>query len=152
PAARQDVAQGRAGPPGAQALGAGAPDRGRPRREATCRDRPLCRPWRHRRRLRRPPPARDPAVLRGRGRRIGHAVRLLLDTHVWLWLALDPGRLTADLREHIARADTEVFVSVVSRAGARRRAHPGNGGSTGASVPRRDARRRSDLTTPASAP
>jgi PIN domain nuclease of toxin-antitoxin system len=41
-------------------------------------------------------------------------VKLLLDTHVWLWLALDPDRVSADLRDRIVRADTELYVSVAS--------------------------------------
>ena len=41
-------------------------------------------------------------------------MNLLLDTHVWLWLALDPGRVKADVRERIGRADTELYVSVAS--------------------------------------
>jgi PIN domain nuclease of toxin-antitoxin system len=41
-------------------------------------------------------------------------VRLLLDTHVWLWLALDPDRVSADVRAQIGRVDTELYVSVAS--------------------------------------
>jgi PIN domain nuclease of toxin-antitoxin system len=41
-------------------------------------------------------------------------VRLLLDTHVWLWLALDPGRVSEDVRTRIASVDTVVHVSVVT--------------------------------------
>jgi PIN domain nuclease of toxin-antitoxin system len=41
-------------------------------------------------------------------------VRLLLDTHVWLWLALDPARVSADVRAHVDRVDTEVYVSIAT--------------------------------------
>lgn len=41
-------------------------------------------------------------------------MRLLLDTHVWLWLALDPGRVSADVRARIDSVDTEVHVSVAT--------------------------------------
>lgn len=41
-------------------------------------------------------------------------MRLLLDTHVWLWLALEPDRVSADVRAQIGRVDTEVHVSVAT--------------------------------------
>jgi PIN domain nuclease of toxin-antitoxin system len=41
-------------------------------------------------------------------------VRLLLDTHVWLWLALDPDRVSPKVRDHVDRVDTELYVSVAS--------------------------------------
>ncbi len=41
-------------------------------------------------------------------------MKLLLDTHVWLWLALDPGRISAAVRDRFCRADTELYVSVAS--------------------------------------
>jgi PIN domain nuclease of toxin-antitoxin system len=41
-------------------------------------------------------------------------VRLLLDTHVWLWLALAPDRVSADVRNRLDRVDTELYVSVAS--------------------------------------
>ncbi len=41
-------------------------------------------------------------------------MRLLLDTHVWLWLALDPERVAASVRAQIDRVDTEVYVSVAT--------------------------------------
>jgi PIN domain nuclease of toxin-antitoxin system len=41
-------------------------------------------------------------------------VRFLLDTHVWIWLALDPGRISEDVQARIASVDTEVHVSVAT--------------------------------------
>jgi PIN domain nuclease of toxin-antitoxin system len=41
-------------------------------------------------------------------------VKILLDTHVWLWLAMDPPRVSDDLRDRITHGDTEVFVSAAS--------------------------------------
>lgn len=41
-------------------------------------------------------------------------MKLLLDTHVWLWLALEPGRVSADVRAQIGRAETELYVSVAT--------------------------------------
>lgn len=41
-------------------------------------------------------------------------MRLLLDTHVWLWLDLDPARLSEAVREHIADPHNDVVVSVAS--------------------------------------
>jgi PIN domain nuclease of toxin-antitoxin system len=41
-------------------------------------------------------------------------VRLLLDTHVWLWLALAPDRVAEAVRSQIERAENEVYVSVAS--------------------------------------
>jgi PIN domain nuclease of toxin-antitoxin system len=41
-------------------------------------------------------------------------VRLLLDTHVLLWSALEPERLTATARAALEDGENEVFVSAVS--------------------------------------
>jgi PIN domain nuclease of toxin-antitoxin system len=41
-------------------------------------------------------------------------VRLLLDTHAWLWRLLDPGRLSAAAESAIADRDSELFLSPVS--------------------------------------
>ena len=41
-------------------------------------------------------------------------MRLLLDTHVWLWWQMLPERLGAAARDAIASADSEVFLSAVS--------------------------------------
>ncbi len=41
-------------------------------------------------------------------------MRLLLDTHVWLWSLLDPTRLTARVRRALSKADNELWLSPVS--------------------------------------
>lgn len=41
-------------------------------------------------------------------------MRLLLDTHVLLWFASDPGKLRAEARAIIEDGSNDVFVSVVS--------------------------------------
>jgi PIN domain nuclease of toxin-antitoxin system len=41
-------------------------------------------------------------------------MRLLLDTHVWLWWQMLPDRLAAHARDTIASSDSEVFLSAVS--------------------------------------
>jgi PIN domain nuclease of toxin-antitoxin system len=41
-------------------------------------------------------------------------VRLLIDTHVWLWRLLAPERLSADAENAIADRDSELFLSPVS--------------------------------------
>lgn len=41
-------------------------------------------------------------------------MKLLLDTHVWLGLALDPDRVSVDVRAQIAHVDTDVHVSVAT--------------------------------------
>ena len=41
-------------------------------------------------------------------------MKLLLDTHVWLWLALDPERVSAEVLAQIGRVDTEIYVSVAT--------------------------------------
>jgi PIN domain nuclease of toxin-antitoxin system len=41
-------------------------------------------------------------------------VTLLLDTHVWLWLNLDPGRLPASFAAALADPDHDLVVSVAS--------------------------------------
>jgi PIN domain nuclease of toxin-antitoxin system len=41
-------------------------------------------------------------------------VRLLLDTHVWLWRLLEPGRLSADAEAAIASSQSELFLSPIS--------------------------------------
>ena len=40
-------------------------------------------------------------------------MRLLLDTHVFLWMHGDPGRLSARARKLLINADTELHLSVV---------------------------------------
>jgi PIN domain nuclease of toxin-antitoxin system len=41
-------------------------------------------------------------------------MRLLLDTHIWLWLKLEPARVPSSFAAAIANADHEVLVSVAS--------------------------------------
>lgn len=41
-------------------------------------------------------------------------MRLLLDTHVFLWFISKDERLPESLRDHIQNADSEVYLSVVS--------------------------------------
>jgi PIN domain nuclease of toxin-antitoxin system len=41
-------------------------------------------------------------------------VRLLLDTHVWLWRLLDPDRISADAEAAIADPDNELLLSPIS--------------------------------------
>jgi PIN domain nuclease of toxin-antitoxin system len=41
-------------------------------------------------------------------------VRLLLDTHVWLWWHTDPERLSAGALRHIRNPRSEVFLSAAS--------------------------------------
>jgi PIN domain nuclease of toxin-antitoxin system len=41
-------------------------------------------------------------------------MRLLLDTHVWLWLIGDEERLSPEARTTLAAADSELFLSVAA--------------------------------------
>lgn len=41
-------------------------------------------------------------------------MRLLLDTHVWLWRLLDPGRLSVAAEEAIAEDENELLLSPIS--------------------------------------
>jgi PIN domain nuclease of toxin-antitoxin system len=41
-------------------------------------------------------------------------VRLLLDTHVWLWRLLDPDRVSATAEAAVADPDNELFLSPIS--------------------------------------
>jgi PIN domain nuclease of toxin-antitoxin system len=41
-------------------------------------------------------------------------MKLLLDTHVWLWSQLSPERLSARARKRLRAADTELWISPVS--------------------------------------
>lgn len=41
-------------------------------------------------------------------------MKLLLDTHIWLWRLLDPGRLSADAERAIADRRTELHLSPIS--------------------------------------
>jgi len=41
-------------------------------------------------------------------------LKLLLDTHVWLWMQVDPDRLQPEARTHIADPTNEVLLSAAS--------------------------------------
>ena len=41
-------------------------------------------------------------------------MKLLLDTHIWLWSLLEPERLGAEVRAALQAADTELWLSPVS--------------------------------------
>ena len=41
-------------------------------------------------------------------------MKLLLDTHIWLWYALEDQRLSSNLQTLIAQADTELWLSPIS--------------------------------------
>lgn len=41
-------------------------------------------------------------------------MRLLLDTHIWIWSLVDPNRLTSDVRSALADADHELWLSSIS--------------------------------------
>lgn len=41
-------------------------------------------------------------------------MKLLLDTHIWLWALLDPARLGADVRAALESPDNEIWLSPVS--------------------------------------
>lgn len=41
-------------------------------------------------------------------------MRLLLDTHIWLWALLEPERLTAEVRAALQSPDNELWLSPIS--------------------------------------
>ena len=41
-------------------------------------------------------------------------MKLLLDTHIWLWSLLEPERLGAEVRAALQAADTELWLSPIS--------------------------------------
>jgi PIN domain nuclease of toxin-antitoxin system len=41
-------------------------------------------------------------------------MKLLLDTHIWLWALLDPSRLGEDVRAALGSPDNEIWLSPVS--------------------------------------
>ncbi len=41
-------------------------------------------------------------------------MKVLLDTHVWLWSVLEPNRIRPAIRDLIINSDTEVLLSMVS--------------------------------------
>lgn len=45
---------------------------------------------------------------------IRRPVRLLLDTHIWLWSLLDPARLTPAVANALTAADAEIWLSSIS--------------------------------------
>src|SRR5438128_8347885 len=50
------------------------------------------------------------------GRRLGRvaSVRLLLDTHIWLWSALDPSRLSRRVADSLENPANELWLSPIS--------------------------------------
>lgn len=42
------------------------------------------------------------------------AVKLLLDTHIWLWALLEPERLSAQVKDALTAPDTELWLSPIS--------------------------------------
>jgi PIN domain nuclease of toxin-antitoxin system len=41
-------------------------------------------------------------------------VKLLLDTHIWVWSLVDPGRLSNKIKRELARSNVELWLSPVS--------------------------------------
>jgi len=41
-------------------------------------------------------------------------LKLLLDTHIWLWSLLEPDRLSENGRQTLRRAETELYLSPIS--------------------------------------
>lgn len=41
-------------------------------------------------------------------------MKLLLDTHIWLWSLADPGRLSKRVRAAVTRAENDLWVSPIS--------------------------------------
>lgn len=41
-------------------------------------------------------------------------MKLLLDTHIWIWALLDPTRLSTDVRSALESPDNEVWLSPIS--------------------------------------
>lgn len=41
-------------------------------------------------------------------------MKLLLDTHIWLWMLLEPERLTSVTAAHLRSADNELWLSPIS--------------------------------------
>jgi PIN domain nuclease of toxin-antitoxin system len=41
-------------------------------------------------------------------------VKLLLDTHIWIWSLMDPDRLPSKIRREILRSHTELWLSPIS--------------------------------------
>lgn len=43
-----------------------------------------------------------------------HKVKLLLDTHIWLWALLEPGRLSPDVAHALEDSSNELWLSPIS--------------------------------------
>ena len=41
-------------------------------------------------------------------------MKLLLDTHIWLWALLDPDRLSASVRAALPSSENELWLSPIS--------------------------------------
>lgn len=41
-------------------------------------------------------------------------MRLLLDTHIWIWRLIEPARLSTDAESAIAARESELFLSSIS--------------------------------------
>lgn len=41
-------------------------------------------------------------------------MRLLLDTHIWIWSLIDPERLSSEVRDALSQPDQEVWLSAIS--------------------------------------
>jgi PIN domain nuclease of toxin-antitoxin system len=41
-------------------------------------------------------------------------MKLLLDTHIWLWIAFEPSRISPRVREILANPDNELWLSPIS--------------------------------------
>lgn len=41
-------------------------------------------------------------------------MRLVLDTHIWIWSLVDPARLTPNVQSELADADSEIWLTSIS--------------------------------------
>lgn len=44
-------------------------------------------------------------------------MKILLDTHIFLWFISDDNKLATDIRDAISDYDNEVYLSIISRKG-----------------------------------
>jgi prevent-host-death family protein len=72
-----------------------------------------------------PPAARNPKIFRRRKRSRGSSVRLLLDTHMFVWWDRQLRRVPRDLRIAIEDRGNQVFVSAASVWESRSSGRPG---------------------------